>query len=70
MTEQTIEGVVTWHMVSHLKNMVNKMRFEGKNIELFLGEGWISKPFSIKGDRDHVFRVYRALKQIAREDAE
>lgn len=54
-------GVLLW---SKLRDAVNIERFNGFNIKMFEGSGWISRDFIVKGDPEPVLRVARFMEYL------
>ena len=61
MAKMSLElGRMNWRPV---RNFVNQMIAEGHDLNIWEGEGFLSRPFVISGSDIDVETVYRSLKQ-------
>lgn len=54
-------------MVGLLKSYVEKAKFEGYEVDLWLGRGWFSKSFMMKGDARVIGIIVKKLEDIAKD---
>jgi hypothetical protein len=66
-----IRGEVGVLLVNPLRDAVAQSRFEGYNVELWIGKsGWFSKDFIVKGDEVAVRAIFNWLKEFAKIEKE
>lgn len=56
MATRTVRGEVGILAVSALRNLVEQARFEGHEVDLWIGRGWLVKPVTLRAD-PRVLRV-------------
>lgn len=62
MTQQ-ISGTAGLLFVPHLRNAVDMLNMEGANLKLWVGRGFFSKPFIVKGSNEIAMRRLRKWLQ-------
>lgn len=50
-------------VLNNLRTAARSVRFQGHELELFIGEGFLTVPFTIKGSDEAIKEFFRFLKQ-------
>ena len=67
--QATLSGEVGGLVAGALKDAVLKCQWEGYHIDLYLGSGWLSKEFKIRGDYEAVMAIRNWLEKISKNDS-
>lgn len=69
--EHTVySGEVGALLVGQLRDYVEQCRFEGMDVEIWIGHGWFVKPFSIRGAKKDVESIAALLNEFIEEREE
>lgn len=55
-------------LCSHIRDFLESCQFDGMKIQFREGKGWLSRTFQIKGDREDIIRIQKALDNWKREN--
>ena len=58
----SISGELNSITANGRRGMVEQMKFNGHDIDIWMGKGWFFKTFSIHGSEEAVAIVYKALE--------
>lgn len=57
----TFEGDVGVFAVGRLRDAVEHSNFSGRKVDLWIGRGWMTKPFALRGEREDVRSILAEL---------